>query len=270
VRFSKLWGGPPHQENRGRSDGLDVLLGRPVRLFLWSRGRRPLLSPILRASLPLLILCRHRSARCLYCGRAPTHPKHRRILSPSLSDPPSTLVDASATAPRRATAIGSGFVGPRRGDYHRRTQCAKRSCPPLGPYSLVAATQILRGLNPTQESFPSPHSLSLSMQRLTQQLPPPRSGLHRYHQRRPGECCLASPPHRRRLLPTRYACSLLSLFFLFAPQILSYLNLDLAIIPNCFEFLQKSSGAHILASILCASTVLLIMIRAAGCCRLYS
>jgi hypothetical protein len=130
VRFFKLWDGPRHQENRGRSDGLDVLLGRPVRLFLWSRGRRPLLSPILRASLPLRILCRRRSARCLYHGRAPTHPKHRRVLSPSLSDPPSALVDASATAPRRATAIGSGFVGPRRGDYHRRTQCAKRSCPP--------------------------------------------------------------------------------------------------------------------------------------------
>jgi hypothetical protein len=34
--------------------------------------------------------------------------------------------------PPRATAIGSGFVGPRRGDYQRRTQCAKRSCPPSG------------------------------------------------------------------------------------------------------------------------------------------
>jgi hypothetical protein len=31
---------------------------------------------------PLRILCRCRSARCLYHGHAPTHPKHRRVLSP--------------------------------------------------------------------------------------------------------------------------------------------------------------------------------------------
>jgi hypothetical protein len=57
---------------------------------------------------------------CSHSSQTSPHP------IPSLLDPPSALVDAfAATAPRRATAIGSGCVGPRRGDYHRRTQCAK-------------------------------------------------------------------------------------------------------------------------------------------------
>jgi hypothetical protein len=57
------------------------------------------------------------------------------------------------------------------------------------------------------------------------------------------------------------------------PQTLSYLNPDLTMIPTSFEFLpkkkKKSSGAHILGSLLCASVPLLISTRAAGCCRLY-
>ena len=78
--------------------------------------------------------------------------------------------------------------------------------PPPGPQSPSQLPKSYEGSIQPKSPFSLPHSLSLSMQRLTQQLPPPRSGLHRYHQRRSGERCLASPPHRRRLLPTRYAC----------------------------------------------------------------
>jgi hypothetical protein len=146
--------------------------------------------------------------------------------------------------------------------------------PPPGPQSPVAAAQILRGLNPTQESFPSPHSLSLSLQATTD---PATATSVVGSSPAPPTMVGRTLPHFATSSPetiTHQVCLLPYHPFLpfrnQAPQILSYLNPDLAMIPTCFEFLQKTSGAHIMASILCASTVLLIMTRAAGCCRLYS
>jgi hypothetical protein len=139
---------------------------------------------------------------------ATSYPSSSRILRRLLLMPPPPLRGEPRRLDLDVLGLGEAIITAAR---NARSEVA----PPQGPQSQVAAAQILRGLNPTQVSFPSPHSLSLSMQRITRQLPPPRSGLHRYHQRRPGERCLASPPHCRRLLPTRYACSLLFLFFLF-------------------------------------------------------